>query len=341
MPEFLPQDFERTGRAVLEFLRRRLGFRLWMITRTRGDDMIILQAEDHGYGIVPGTILRWADSLCFEMMQGHGPRIAPDASVVPAYAASPAARRIPISAYVGVPLTNADGSLFGTLCALDPKPQPASIVKDQDMIELFAGMLSSILNAELKISEETRRIERLEVEALMDPMTRLANRRAWDEVLVREDERCRRYGHTAAVFAVDLDDLKEVNDSAGHPAGDALLVRTADALREATREVDVVARLGGDEFGIIAVECDADGAAQLLDRLRAALDRRGIRASVGVAMRAAASDLARAWEDADRLMYAQKRARWPLRMSVLPDAADSAHPTDKGADWARNPLPSP
>lgn len=339
MPELLPQDFERAGRDVLEFLQRRFGFRLWMITRTRGDDLIVLQSMDHGYGVVPGMVLRWSDSLCFEMMQGRGPRIAPDAATVPAYAAAPAARQIPIQAYIGVPLMNADGSLFGTLCALDPTPQPESIIKDQEMIELFGSMLSAILNSELKISEEMRRIERLEVEALVDPLTKLANRRAWDEFLAREEERCRRYGHTAAVFVVDLDDLKEVNDSAGHPAGDVLLTRAADALREAARDVDVVARVGGDEFGIIAVECDAEGAEKLLARVRAALDRRHVRAAVGVALREAASGLGRAWEDADRLMYAQKRTRWPLRMSVLPGAAAYGHPADGDAAWPSNLPP--
>jgi diguanylate cyclase (GGDEF)-like protein len=315
----LPPDFEHAGRAVLEFLHRRFGFGLWMITRVEGDDWIVLQSEDHGYGVGAGQVFRWTDSFCFRMVEGLGPRVAPDTDLVPAFASAPIGRQVPIRAYVGVPLTHRDGSLFGTLCAIDPARQPDGIVKECDLIELLASMLSSILQSELKVAEEARRRERLEMEALVDPLTRLSNRRAWNELLAREEERCRRYGHPAALFMADLDDLKEVNDACGHAAGDALLVAAADALREAVRDTDVVARLGGDEFGIIAVECDAGGAEQLLGRTRDALDRRGVRASVGIALRDPTHGLGRAWEEADRLMYQQKRARWPLSMNVSPD----------------------
>lgn len=340
----LPPDFEHAGRAVLDFLHRRFGFALWMLTRVEGDDWIVLQAEDHGYGVRPGRVLRWSDTLCHEMVRGLGPRIAPDTSVVPAYAAAPVARRLPIQAYVGVPLTNADGTLFGTLCAIDSRPQPSSIVAEAELIELLAGMLSSILHSELRAAEEARRRERLEVEALLDPLTRLANRRAWDELMAREEDRCRRYGHPAAVFVLDLDDLKEVNDAEGHAAGDALLERTAEALREAVRDTDVVARLGGDEFGIIAIECDAAGAERLLTRVREALDRRGVRASAGISLRDPTLGLERSWEEADRLMYQQKRTRWPLSLTVPPTddspvatepaqgGLASAHPTRRALD---------
>ena len=319
MPPVLPPDFERAGQAVLEFLHRRFGFSLWMVTRVHGDDFIVLQSEGDGYGLSEGTVIRWADSFCSEMVKGNGPRIAPDSDAVPAYAAARVGQQAPIKAYVGVPLTHADGRLFGTLCAIDPERQPEAIVQEQDLIELLASMLSSILAAELRLSEEVRRSEHLELESLVDPLTSLLNRRGWDRLLAQEEERCRRYGHTATVFVIDLDQLKEINDTAGHAAGDALLVRAASALQDVVRDIDVVARLGGDEFGLIAVECGATGAELLLGRLRQALDERQVKASVGLAVREAAGGLPRAWEQADRLMYAQKRTQWPLNLTVQPD----------------------
>lgn len=343
MPPVLPPDFERAGHAVLEFLHRRFGFSLWMVTRVQGDDWIVLQSEGRGFDVHPGKVFRWADSFCSEMVKGNGPRVAPDSEAVPAYAAAPIGRQVPIKAYIGVPLTHADGRLFGTLCAIDPARQPDAIVEEQELIELLASMLSAILDAELKLSEEVRRSEHLELESLVDPLTSLLNRRAWDRLLAREEERCRRYGHTATVFVIDLDQLKEINDACGHAAGDALLVRAASALREVVRDIDIVARLGGDEFGLIAVECDADGAELLLSRLREALDERQVKASVGLAVREAAGGLARAWEQADRLMYAQKRTQWPLNLTVQP----SSLPADRfqsrtvghGADVAATRRP--
>lgn len=309
------RDFESAGKAVLAFLRQRLGFGLWMLTRTQGDDWIVLQAEDHGYGVGPGSVFRWADSFCSRMVQGQGPRIAPDTDFVPLYASAPIAQQVPIRAYIGVPLTHPDGSLFGTLCAVDPAVQPEAIRHEQALIELLAALLSALLHHELRLAQEMRRSERLQLEAMTDALTGLLNRRAWDQLLAREEERCRRYGHAAAVFVVDLDHLKPVNDQQGHAAGDALIVAAAQVLQAVTREFDVVARLGGDEFGVIAVECDAWNARQLSDRLAAALQARSVRASVGTAQRHPQQGLAAAWAEADRAMYENKQQRGLLRGS--------------------------
>ncbi len=308
MPSFPTHDFEAACRAVLAFLHQRFGFGLWMVTRTEGEDWIVLQAEDHGYGVVPGTVLRWADSFCQFMVRGEGPRIAPDARAVPAYRDASIGQQIPIHAYVGVPLIQADGSLFGTLCGIDPAPQPASLVQEQGLIDLLGTLLSSVLQAELRLAQEARRSERLALEANTDAQTHLANRRAWDEHLAREEERCRRYGHPAAVLVIDIDELKQVNDRAGHDAGDALIAQTALALRAAARESDIVARLGGDEFGILAVECDAVGAQALWERTRQTLAAHLVRASVGLAIRTPGSGLQGAWKSADQRMYADKHS---------------------------------
>ncbi len=280
-----------------------------MVTRVEGDDWIVLQSEDHGYGIGPGTSFKWTDSFCYEMVQGNGPRVAADSDRIPAYAVAPIGRGVPIKAYIGAPLTSADGTLFGTLCAIDPVRQSGELANEQELVELLASMLSAILSAELKHAEAVRRSERLAVEALIDQTTNLANRRAWNELLTKEDERCRRYGHSAAVFVIDLDGLKQINDTAGHAQGDALISSAAEALREVARETDIVARLGGDEFGFVAVECDRKGAEILLARVRQAFAERSVDASIGFSMRRPSTGLSAAWEEADKRMYAEKRAK--------------------------------
>ncbi len=317
-------DFETAGRAVLAFLHQRLGFALWMVTRTEGDDWIVLQSEDHGYGVKPGTVFRWADSFCSRMVKGDGPRIAPHSGSVPAYAAAPIGRQVPIGAYVGVPLHASEGELFGTLCAIDPEHQPLEIAGEQELVEMLAALLSTVLQAELAAEAMARRSERLELEAQSDVLTSLYNRRAWDRLLSSEEERCRRYGHHAAVVAIDLDGLKQVNDTLGHAAGDELIGRAALALRAAAREPDIVARVGGDEFAILAVECDHDGARALVDRLRATLKAEGVSASLGLAARAPATGLPGAWEAADHSMYLEKRSRGPAQRAVVESRSAAA-----------------
>jgi diguanylate cyclase (GGDEF)-like protein len=301
-------DFSTTARAVLAFLHRRLGFALWMVTRVEGDDWIVLETEDHGYGVENGRVLRWTDSFCSEMVRGNGPRIAPDSRRVPIYAAAPIGAQVPIQAYIGVPLYRKDGSLFGTLCAIDPECQPDTVVAELELVELLAALLGRCLQAELQAAAEARRAERLQAEALTDVLTGLYNRRAWEQLLSAEEERCRRYGHPAAVIVADIDGLKRINDSQGHTAGDSLIARTAIALRGALRDGDIIARLGGDEFGILCVECDHRGAAALIRRLHQALAASNVRASVGYSVRVPPSGLSQAHERADGAMYQNKRS---------------------------------
>lgn len=307
------KDFESAGKAVLAFLHKRLGFDLWMLTRTVGDDWIVLQTEDHGYGVEPGTVFRWVDSFCSQMVQGKGPRIAPNSEAVPAYETALIGQQFQIRSYVGLPIVLADGSLFGTLCAIHPSSQPESILEEQELVEMLGTLLGTLLQAELRADAETRRSELLQQEALTDAQTTLYNRLGWTRMLATEEARCRRYGHPAAILIIDLDKLKVVNDAHGHAAGDDLIVRAGTALKQAARSIDIVARLGGDEFGILSAECDRTGGEALVQRVRAALAEANVQASVGLAMRQPRSGLDGAWEAADHLMYDEKRAR---RLSV-------------------------
>jgi len=303
------QNFQSVAQRTLQFLHRRFGFALWMLTRAEGKDWIVLAAEDHGYGVSEGKVFRWEDSFCSRMVKGLGPRISPDVQEVKSYLAAPINSRLKIGAYVGIPLLRTDGSLFGTLCAIDPSPQPSRIVAEQELLELLADLLNRVLNAEISAEETARRAERIEVEMNRDKLTSLYNRRGWDSLLAKEEERCRRYGHPACVIFVDLDELKTVNDTKGHLAGDALLVSAARAIMQTARATDVAARFGGDEFAILAIECDAAAAAVLVERLRERLQAQGVKASIGVARRQPDKSLFDALTEADAAMYAEKNAR--------------------------------
>ena len=117
---------------------------------------------------------------------------------------------------------------------------------------------------------------------------------------------------------LDLDSFKEVNDTHGHEAGDAVLVETADRLRRSKRGSDVVARVGGDEF-VIMLDAHAEGVATFVDRLRRDLEQPiavpdgstvSVGASIGVATAQAGLDsLAALLDEADAAMYSVKRAR--------------------------------
>lgn len=318
-PPGSPPDFATAARRVMVRLRDRLGFGLWMVTRTEGDDWIVLDALGAVYDIAAGDVLCWSDSLCRHMVAGEGPRIAPRTDEVPAYRTAGLARAMPVAAYVGMPIHRPDGSLFGTLCGFDPAPQPGEIAEELPLVQLLSDLLASILGHELGMLGEARSAERASIEAETDPLTRLPNRRAWQRLLEAEEIRSRRYGHPAGVVIVDLDEMKAVNDSGGHRAGDELLMATAQVLRSAGRSSDLVARIGGDEFGILAAECDPATTRALAHRIQRALAGSHISASLGFAARDPAVGLAAAWKQADLAMYEVKRGRYGLpHLTVVP-----------------------
>ncbi len=134
-----------------------------------------------------------------------------------------------------------------------------------------------------------RLVDRLVLLSNTDALTGLFNRRRFDEKLVNEVKRCRRFGRTACVLSVDVDRLKSINDGFGHAAGDHALVTVGRALRDGVRAVDTVARMGGDEFAMLLPETTAAQASALGRRLLATIGERAetcpgpLTVSIGVA----------------------------------------------------------
>jgi diguanylate cyclase (GGDEF)-like protein len=123
------------------------------------------------------------------------------------------------------------------------------------------------ITAQKRIKAELERLAR------HDALTGLANRSLFTEKASAALARMRRHGEAFSVLMLDLDRFKSVNDSFGHPAGDALLREIARRLLNATREVDCVARLGGDEFAVLQAPCEDQkaGAIALSERILAAV----------------------------------------------------------------------
>jgi diguanylate cyclase len=301
-------DFERASEAVLAYLQDELDMGLWAITRVVDDDWIVLSSEVHGFDVSPGDVFSFEDTFCKRMIDGSAPGLAPDAQSVPAFRDSPLATQFGVRAYLGVPIETGDGTLFGTLCAVDTKARPDADEETLALMQLLAGLLSGILALELRAEESDRVAERAREESAVDELTGLYNRRGWNDLVAIEEDRCRRYGHPAAVISIDLDGLKGVNDSQGHAAGDDLLQRCARAIQAVVRAHDVAARLGGDEFAVLAVHSDGNGSAALKSRLGQSFAAHGVTASLGCASRKPATGIEGALHVADLLMYDAKAA---------------------------------
>jgi diguanylate cyclase (GGDEF)-like protein len=152
--------------------------------------------------------------------------------------------------------------------------------------------LNKLAFAHIRLQEQQARITLLEQLVYRDDLTGLLNKRAFDDVVNREFDRCRR-GHSQGglLVMIDLDNFKNINDTYGHGAGDACLKAVGRALLAGIRSMDAAARLGGDEFALLLSNADKSEAVNRIQEMAWQLNHLTfswdgvdipIRASVGV-----------------------------------------------------------
>lgn len=282
--------------------------------------------------IPEGLTVPWSDTLCQHAL-AEG-RIWTN-QVQEEWGDSQAARALGIRTYASAPVRMSDGRIFGTLCAASARSTtlPADA---ENVLQLFAKLMAYHIEREQLLQTLQERNTQLMQLALTDPLTQLPNRTALRAELQRLLARAQRCQGGVLVAFVDLDNLKYVNDTYGHPAGDHLLCQVAHRLESAARSSDMVARIGGDEFVMASAEAvpteDMPSLLQALQqRLRTASvcdvtleDGRILHypgASVGVVHVAAHTTVDQALQQADDAMYADKQQRgtqnlpWPAIQS--------------------------
>jgi len=203
------------------------------------------------------------------------------------------------------------------------------------------GELTDFVVTMRDVSERKRLEEQLSALARSDSLTKLPNRRAFDEALEREWKRALREGSRVSLLLLDVDHFKELNDRYGHGAGDDCLCAIATAVNETVRATDSAARYGGDEITIILPSTDIGGAVEAAERMRTAIEELRIphegnpegggwaSASIGATTAFAGSPWAMRMPEslllaADRALYRAKhegRNRVATAMLVLPKSS--------------------
>jgi diguanylate cyclase (GGDEF)-like protein len=187
------------------------------------------------------------------------------------------------------------------------------LTKPLESLADFELTVNRALEHRRLILENKRLFAEVQRLAITDALTGLFNRRRLDEALSSEFERARRYKRPLSMIMLDMDSLKSINDTYGHPAGDTALKLVADAIRSQIRRVDLPARFGGDEFIVLLPEVDHSVAMRIAERIRTQLRPKKptddmFTVSGGVAQlqaeHASAEDLLRA---VDQALYRAKR----------------------------------
>lgn len=280
--------FLDAARAVVSHLRASSGLSLWLVTRTAGDDWVVLAASEHesgaDLGVCGGDVLTWSDSLCARMVSGQGPRVAPVVGAVAAYATAPVRAQHRIGAYVGVPLVGPDGELFGTLCGIDPDPASAALHEVLPIAQLQAQLLSALLAVEMSATRAARSaaLKRL------GGSHRVLDGRAWEGLLEDEERRCAPLAVPGSVVALE---------ALGLPRDRlAVVVR---ALLDRARPGDALARTGPSSYAVLLSETPAVVAEVMASELVLRLQELGVTATCGVAARGGGANLRRAWRRAE------------------------------------------
>jgi diguanylate cyclase (GGDEF)-like protein/PAS domain S-box-containing protein len=198
------------------------------------------------------------------------------------------------------------GRLWGALTA-GSSAAGAFGTAEERRLAAFAELAAiAVANAETRAE-----LDRL---ADTDPLTGLANRRAFTARLHGEVERARRHGHRLSLAILDLDDFKRINDTLGHQVGDAVLAEVGRRLTATHRAGELVARMGGEEFAWILPAVDMANAIPAVQRACAAIadiqveGARGVTCSAGVCDLALAGDEDELLRRADRALYRAKGA---------------------------------
>lgn len=312
--------------AVLGLLKRFVPMSNWMISRMDDGDFTISKVIDTAYGVKPGASLPWSESYCSLMATGEGPNFIEDAQSFEPYRLAEANQfyKRPIAAYIGVPLYAEDGTVNGSLCAIDPEIQPPLTEDQRVLVQTSAALISTLLVQRQRTEAARQEAARQRYAAQTDALTGLSNRRGWDEALAEEEDALSELAQNALVFLIDLDDLKLINDEFGHEAGDRHLKLAADVIRQQVRGNDIVARIGGDEFAVLVRDAKTRDGAPYLERLRAALDGAMVSASIGLSYRLQHDTLTGAVAAADAAMYQDKETRKRGRGAGGADGTPSA-----------------
>jgi len=177
---------------------------------------------------------------------------------------------------------------------------------------LLVAYITTMLSADIRSA-----LSRIKLISETDDLTNIYNMRAFMVIADRAHRQSVRYGQTYAVLMVDSDDLKKINDAYGHESGNRLLKMTVTCIQQSLRETDIFARYGGDEFIALLPQTKADGALEVAERIRKAveatpLETRGKQVTVTVSIGIAifpehGEELSSVMDHADRALYGSKK----------------------------------
>ncbi len=303
----MPTFSEATELIVSTLGRELHGSQVWIghLDRDREVLRVVATGGNAAIGLEAGMEAPIEDSFCHHLANG-APAVANDVPADPSYGLLPATEALGIGSFAGVPLRLPDGTAVGTICTFH-RGRDAYGPRELGLLDAFGALLARDIAHQRRGATLQQVVAELRKQATTDPLTGVANRRAFHLALVRAKRRGRPQD---AVAVVDIDRFKAINDAYGHLAGDGVLTGIASALGAAGARRDTVGRIGGDEFAVVLTGGDpAVWQAQVEARVAVLAAELGhpLTVSIGIASLEDAASPEDALARADEALYAAKR----------------------------------
>ena len=286
-------NFSRTSLGVLEHLSSTSGLPTWVLTRTQGGVSQALAVVDSS-----GTI-RVHQAVSKDVGESAGSRLE-------------------------VCVLLPDGEIFGELVGFGATPPSFAWFEAlRTQADAFATVLGALAQAERSLAIERRAADRRAPElneGAADPLTGLATRQGWEHRMRHDEHFCAEFGENAAVFVIELDELKRSNEMHGHSAGDEQIRTAGSIVRDMLGEQHYGARLTGDRLGVMLVGIPDHEIAEVERLLRQGFGASDISVAIGAGVRHPEHGLEGALLEAE----AQLEHTHSTRHAPTPDATEAA-----------------
>ena len=187
--------------------------------------------------------------------------------------------------------------------------------REQTFEQHIKELSDRLANMETELETAKTQLNKSQAKAMVDSLTKLPNRGAYDAYIVKEHQRFVRYGGELSLIVCDVDKFKNINDNYGHQAGDKVLQLISRQVKKGTRQTDLLARYGGEEFVVILPNTGAQSALQVAEKIRQEVAKcpfhfKGVRVQItlscGVASFGEGMTHEQVFERADKALYQAK-----------------------------------
>lgn len=273
----------------------------FIVQRGPGGYQVVISSDQESNPYEAGCLITEDTNIfCRRVVEQRARLYVQDAPEDPAWDTNPEVAEDGFRSYLGFPVFWPNGEPFGTICVMD-----FETTDYQNVYLDLLGEIRELIESDLEILHQYQLISDL---AMTDELTGLYNRRGFLLVASQYMALAKRSGLTLGIMFLDMDGLKQINDTEGHGTGDQALQKLADTIREIIREDDIAARLSGDEFVMLISVSGQPYLHSVAERITSVLKENRLGVSIGSVMLEGNKTLEHWLALADKKMYQNKHS---------------------------------